>query len=1071
MKGNVIRGVCRWVTLLILLCILSIPIHAQEAFDCHITDIHGQEINGCYSKDDEIWYLFVPSTEDVASLDLYVRGAVTDATGGTLDVENGVIAGAFAEDDELTLICGDEEIRVAVKQSELPSLHIVLNDATLDEVHEDKDEKFKNNSVYLSDPDGEHDLVVEDSVELKGRGNSTWRLYEKKGYQIKFDSKTSVMGMGKAKKWVLLANASDDSLMRTQLTYQMARQMDMPFVPTFKYVDLWINGEYRGTYILGEKVELGGSRLDLEDDMGALFEHDEAFYMEEDYWFYSDYLGRHFVLKESMEEDDETVIHAVMDEFEAVVNELTKYLYSTPAGQVTLEELSAMIDVDSFVQYYLVNEYTQNRESFATSFYWYKDGTEDVVHLGPIWDFDTCMGNDGTRYTENYGDEHILFQYLLAIPEFYERTQELKDIYMPLFTEMDDNIADIYDEIAASAEMNYLRWDVLGKANPKGGEAFRDTYEEAVEALQAWLEGREGAFSIPHPRSVTSVVSGDCSEMEIQFQEDESYSSVKFAVWSVTGGQDDLEWCTASRNSQGIWSATVDLSQHNSAGIYRIDVHPDGAKKAAVSGRSYVETALEPAVWIETDIAEDYTTMDLVFWDKEQDHNQINIAVWSAEGGQDDIFWYPAVKNEAGEWVCEVDLTKHNSAGTYHIHAYSELNGISTWATLRNVYVAKAVSGPEVVVDFSDDNTDMIATLKYARNAGGRIWFALWSAENGQDDLRWYEATKKGALWNSEIDLTPHASIGDYHIHVYGGTEAPNTLLAFDTVDVPAPIVPLPELTIETMEEDQVLYLTLEHAEEYERVWFPVWTEENGQDDIFWYEGEKQPNGNWTCTVRTNVSGIYVVHVYGGENAPEELLMDRKAAVEVTEEITGPQLSAEVRSQSLTLVLEGAEEAKSIWIPVWSEAYGQDDIVWYRPERGEDGVWRVEVDLNDHGPNGTYHIHVYQGMDSPGEMIAHTSIQAEGVGERDTRLSVEADEGIMHIALESEDEYQQVWLPVWSDENGQDDLVWYQPKFNGKQWCVEVDLENHAPGGTYHIHAYTGTDAPETLVVYTTVQV
>ena len=95
-------------------------------------------------------------------------------------------------------------------------------------------------------------------------------------------------------------------MMRTQLVYRMADNLGMTYVPSFRYVDLWIDGEYRGTYMLGEKAEIGSSRLDLQEDTGALFEHDETFYQEEDYWLYSTMLEKHFVMKELMRKKTNT---------------------------------------------------------------------------------------------------------------------------------------------------------------------------------------------------------------------------------------------------------------------------------------------------------------------------------------------------------------------------------------------------------------------------------------------------------------------------------------------------------------------------------------------------------------------------------------------------------------------------------------------------------------------------------------------------------------------------------------------------------------------------------------------
>lgn len=750
-------------------------IQAASDFSCYTLDANGQKIHGYASEETGMWYLFVPGTLDVSALTLYVSDNVEEVSSGTLDTGASIVSGAFANGCQLTLTCDSGTARVRVMQSDLPSLHIVLTDTTLDTIHQDKDEKAKGNSIYLIDPSGEYDLTMEGSVELKGRGNSSWKLFDKKGYQIKFDEKMSVFGMGKAKKWVLLANASDDSMMRTQLVYQTAAQMGMTFVPSFEYIDLWINGDYRGTYIIGEKIELGGSRLDLEDSFGALFEHDEGFYQEEDYWFRSDYLERHFVLKESVEEDDETMVLATMDAFSAAVDELMEYLYSTPSHLVTLDELSEFIDVDSFVKYYLINEYTLNRESFNTSFYWYKDGPEDVIHLGPIWDFDTCMGNDGADHTGNYGNNHILFEYLLAIPEFYQRTQELLAAYAPLLADMDSAASELSGRIEQSAEMNYLRWNVLGKANPKGGTDFHATFEEAVETLRGWLERRETAFAIPTSVVATSVVSDDCGTMKISFGDGRAYGEVRFAVWNKEHGQDDLVWYPAQLED-GMWTAAIDLSPHNAAGVYQYDVY--SGSELLASGRNFVATAREPDITLEGAISPDGATMELTLKDGQAPYEQLWLQVWNDRNGQDDLRWYPAVSGGAGQWTCTVDLEQHGGKGAFYIRAYSGENEPRILETMAIVQAGE----PELTMD--EGNGAVTLTLFNVDWRTQRVWFAVWTDENGQDDLVWYTASKSGVDWTVQVSQTNHPLSGTCHIHIYGGGESPEDLILAETVEI-----------------------------------------------------------------------------------------------------------------------------------------------------------------------------------------------------------------------------------------------------------------------------------------------
>ena len=257
MRYKKLISVMACLLLLIMLFQLTVFVAEREktkdaAFSCLTYDEKNNVINGYWSEQDKIWYLFVPSTVSIPEMTLFCTGAVQRTSAGTLDADGATVTGAFSQSgDQVALTTADgKTYTVQVMQSDLPSVHIVLKDATLSDVHKDKDEKFNNNSVYIMDPDGVYDLAVEDSVEMKGRGNTTWKMFDKKGYQIKFASKTSVMGMGKAKKWVLLANAGDDSMMRTMLTYRMAENLGMDYVTSFEYVDLWVSGEYLGTYIV-----------------------------------------------------------------------------------------------------------------------------------------------------------------------------------------------------------------------------------------------------------------------------------------------------------------------------------------------------------------------------------------------------------------------------------------------------------------------------------------------------------------------------------------------------------------------------------------------------------------------------------------------------------------------------------------------------------------------------------------------------------------------------------------------------------------------------------------------------
>lgn len=684
MKGKRISGVLLFLLLLFLLAgcggrQAALVDGAAGEFACFTTDARGEQILG-YEAEKGQWLLFVPSDQSLDSTKLQYTGQVAAASKGKLDPDSGTIFCAFSESgDTVELTLGDgSTCTVTAMQSQLPSVQLRLNDTSLEEIHKDKTVKYEGNTFVLTTADGTQDLLAKNSVQVKGRGNTTWELYEKKGYQIKFATATSLLGMGAAKKWILLANAGDDSMIRTKLVYDMARQLDMAFVPSFEHVDLWIDGEYRGTYLLGEKVEIGHSRLDLTQYDGALFEHDEAYYIQDELWLYNVLLQRHFSLKEIMTEEP-AVMETAMASFDRAVQELMAFLLTAPSEEVTLEALSAYIDVDSFAKYYLINEYVLNCESYATSFYWYMDGEEDVMHLGPIWDFDTCMGNDGMLPDQSYGDNHILFTYLLASQEFHARTEQLYEQYREAFASMQTDAVALKMQLRESAGMNYKRWNVLGTAGvKKDAQAFHVTFDEAVEAVQNWLAERADNFTVAscEPILEQTIYTGMCEDKQkllIYMPEALAQKAVRLCVWNLDDPGSPMVWCNAQLRDRA-WQAEVDLGVFSGAGTYSIHAYIDGGDAVSETGRCYIEKNGARICAPTAKLSEDGSRI-LLELEAKPDQTAASFAVWSDIDGQDDIQWIPAQRNDQGRWWAEAELAAFRDVGLFQIHAFAGAEG------------------------------------------------------------------------------------------------------------------------------------------------------------------------------------------------------------------------------------------------------------------------------------------------------------------------------------------------------------------------------------------------------------
>ncbi len=288
-------------------------------------------------------------------------------------------------------------------------INIELNGVSLDEIKAGtKDDKYERNKITIigedESPDG---VVARDSrkgraevrkneqvigkrdgvwefsdVRVKGRGNGTW-VQDKKPYQIKFKDKVDLFGLGKARKWVLLANAMDATNLRTDTAFYLERIFGMKNSFEGEFVELYFNGEYEGLYYLAHVVEIGKNSVDLKDPMGALVELDNVYGWMDDYFETNN--GDKLIVKDVLKKDNRDI---VMKEFLNKYNQLEAAI-----SKKNYKTICELADVESFAKYYLLSEFTVNPDAYWTSFYMYKDGEDDKIHAGPGWDFDFAFAN------------------------------------------------------------------------------------------------------------------------------------------------------------------------------------------------------------------------------------------------------------------------------------------------------------------------------------------------------------------------------------------------------------------------------------------------------------------------------------------------------------------------------------------------------------------------------------------------------------------------------------------------------------------------------------------------------
>ncbi len=343
-------------------------------------------------------------------------------------------------------------------------------------------------------------------MQIRGRGNASWRMFPKKAYRIKLDDGASLLGLTKNRDWVLTSNYADKSMLRNCVASTIAASLDgLEYTPTHIPVNLYINGQYKGVYTFGDKIENGKGRLDLGEtvysgkniaDMGFLLEIGWDF--DEENVYNRDYFDTNHVIRIFVKEPE--VPKANTPEFLYLKN----YILKMEEAIVSNNGWEDYIDVDSWIDWFIVNELTFNTESsfYRSCYLWKPAGGK--LKLGPVWDFDMAFGNhEGdiwgykgwctTESTYHYIPTDNWMDYLMKYPAFTDRLvarwNEVKDELLTTALTATDEYAAMMD---GSQQQNFLVWDILDEKIGVGTVDYKkyDTYEKQVQYVRDFISTR-----------------------------------------------------------------------------------------------------------------------------------------------------------------------------------------------------------------------------------------------------------------------------------------------------------------------------------------------------------------------------------------------------------------------------------------------------------------------------------------------------------------------------------------------------------------------------------------------------
>ena len=407
-------------------------------------------------------------------------------------------------------------------------------------------------------------------VHIKGRGNNSWN-YKKKSYRLKFPEKVKLFGLKKGKSWVLLANPQHGSLMVNAVAMKIGQLINAPYTNHIIPVELYINGEYQGSYIFTEKVGLGNNSVDIDEELAYMLELDS--YYDEDFKFRSKYSDLPVNIKDPdlLEFENGSVSSTLLQTFlndncrnsipaqnmpntSLTATVISNYNAKNVIFNVIQEQfnrldsivcnngdLGQVLDLDAAARYFLVNDLALNRELFhpKSVFLWKADISDDDSKFifGPIWDFDYAFGYSNKTYFINGARDRFIYNFNLPGDKFFSALKNNKEFqrhYYKVWCEFVENkcieevmryIADYYGFVKESYMHNAQEW------------GDNTDYAGMVPKMQQWIKNR-------HDNIVRNLTVYDISDL-IGKKNTNAGKEYRDGIYTVYGGR-----VTSSENLQ-----------------------------------------------------------------------------------------------------------------------------------------------------------------------------------------------------------------------------------------------------------------------------------------------------------------------------------------------------------------------------------------------------------------------------------------------------------------------------------------------------------------------------------------
>ncbi len=445
-------------------------------------------------KSGDIYYAFLPSytnTDEIKiALDdshkVYIDGIESEFVEIEIEHQYNIVIKNFLG----ITVCNEKLL--FIKSANIGALSIQITNGTIQDINNDKSIKKSGTIQFIN---SQAETFFNGSFKaIHGRGNSSWEK-EKKPYIIEFETPVNLGGFGAIQEYCLIASANENSCLRNKIAYELANAINLGYSPRSDFVDLYIDGNYYGLYLLVEKIDVAQNQIDIYDlenqtqkinqfklDTYPIFKsvsngtEKKAFSVPNNpddisggYLVELEYYARlltentYFTTKSGLAFNVKHPNACTAEQIEYISN-----YFQQAENSLSTQEFYKYIDVQSWAKYYLIQEFLANTDQASCFFYKNSDAIDSKIYAGPVWDFDLSMGlgkfTDGINETVSpyryYVNNRAWFADLYNQPLFQS---VLKEIYTSDFRNiihnfLSKNLDEYYAQIEKSWIMNQLRW-------------------------------------------------------------------------------------------------------------------------------------------------------------------------------------------------------------------------------------------------------------------------------------------------------------------------------------------------------------------------------------------------------------------------------------------------------------------------------------------------------------------------------------------------------------------------------------------------------------------------------------